>query len=796
MALAATILSTTAAWPARAEPPADGPQSTGVDLANPEAGITDPVGGFPVLDRNCKAGQVDVNTATAQEISGRFGLATQPTVQRIIAGRPWLTPGDLVSVPGVPPTLEPRLVSDGCATPLVIPEPAPSACTSNSQVDLQVAPLSKIMESLNLPRVTAEAIIAHRPVPQNLLQIVAPRTPGFDANRVAQLRSKRLVCVTPPPSTFAGTDYRFVYPASGGVVTAFGDARYALIVPPGVVSQPGVIRVTPVTGQDLPTADVHIFGPFAGQVAVRLPDVSEGEPLVFHDAADGLRVSWGEGTLSEPAGTVVSTAKSLSEFSSSDRDLLCGTALRYSMSVTCTNTSPVDELLSAVTAMLATGTAERMNRFTAPNGECIEPLRDLVSEGSTPPGLICSASAEGSSSTWTFENALTSVIVDGLIESFGAVYHNVQSGAATRDTYGSSPGSSPTDGPLSGPAARFLADELGLIVGGHARNYVKNAGDGASSAKSFGARARVHQLAFGLFNIGDILDAAAEVAQIDTPWTLASCADKLSATIDHNAGPGPALQCAKDLADGVLAAAIIKFGDSPAAKKLIVLKAALGKLFVGFAVANYGSSLISRLATGGIWNDQTLTFQHLAPLPPVGGGGGSGGPNDGRDPGSLSLDGTGNFIARVGESGESWLVDQGGNARPILDGNTFACYATRLVVVDYVNTYMIGGKRFLRLNPDAEVVSQPAPACLITPFQTWTYEPTGPGATPVNVILRGQFDGAKYPAWLINSAGQIQSIPLGGDYVCLAFSNPVLWDVPFEKIQAWPNVGTEPAICG
>lgn len=502
VALAAAILSSTAAWPAQATSSAAAPQSTIVDLANPEAGITDPVGGFPVLNRNCGAGQVDVNTATAQEIAGRFGLATQPTVQRIIAGRPWLTPGDLVSVPGVPPTLEPRLVSDGCATPLAIPEPAPSACTTTSQVDLQVAPLSTIMKSLNLPRVTAEAIIAHRPVPQNLLQIVAPRTPGLNADRVAQLRSKGLVCVTPPPSTFAGADYRFIYPASGGVVSAFGDARYALVVPPGAIGQPTVIKVTPVPNRDLPTADFHIFGSFTGEVVVRLPDVSEGEPLVFHDADDGLRVSWGDGTLSEPAGTVVSTATSLSEFSSSDRDLLCGTALRYSTNLTCTNTSPEDELLSAVMAKLAKGTAVRMNRFTAPNGECFEQLGDLVSEGSTPPGLICSASSEGSSSTWTFENALTSVIVDGLIESFGAVYHNVQSGASTRDTYGSSPGSSPTDGPLSGPAARFLADELGLIVGGHARNYVKNAGDAATSAESFGARARVHELAFGLFNIG------------------------------------------------------------------------------------------------------------------------------------------------------------------------------------------------------------------------------------------------------------------------------------------------------
>jgi DNA uptake protein ComE-like DNA-binding protein len=127
--------------------------SADLDLEDPEAAIGDPVADVDVLDRNCTGDQVDVNTATVEEISERFELDSSPTVERIVEGRPWLTPGDLVSVPGVPPVLEPTLVTDGCATPLTVPEPAPSACTSSEQVDLQVASVNEIRRELRVPRV-------------------------------------------------------------------------------------------------------------------------------------------------------------------------------------------------------------------------------------------------------------------------------------------------------------------------------------------------------------------------------------------------------------------------------------------------------------------------------------------------------------------------------------------------------------------------------------------------------------------------------------------------------------------
>ena len=61
-----------------------------------------------------------------------------------------------------------------------------------------------------------------------------------------------------------------------------------------------------------------------------------------------------------------------------------------------------------------------------------------------------------------------------------------------------------------------------------------------------------------------------------------------------------------------------------------------------------------------------------------------------------------------------------------------------------------------------------------------------------DIILRNP-DGN---TWLINTAGEIQTIPDGGTYLCLATTNPVIWNVPEPAIDNWPPSGNEPAACG
>lgn len=765
-----------------------------VDLRDPAAGISDPAASVGVLRRDCAPRQVDVNKAPAAEIADTFGLATFPTVDRIIAARPWLTASDLVSVPGVPPELEPVLAARGCATPLTLPEPAPLACTDSSQVDLQVAGAAEIARRLRLPRVTAEAIVAHRPVPQDLTQIVAPRTPGLDAPRARQL-ARLAACVTPVPYRYTGTDWRWVYPQAGAVVTSSLDDDFALIVPPGAVEGGAAYaRVTPHYDRGLPTADVHVYSAFSGELAVRLRDVGAGAPIVLHEAATGLRASWGQGAVAEPGGTVVAALTSTSEVAATGYDLMCGEPRPYTMNVFCMGTSPRDVPLFEIIDGAGRATGARMDRYPGNQGECFRADLALISEGSLPTGLTCSASMNnpGISSTWAFENQLSSVIVDGLIESFGAVYRIYHSGGvAPEDSFATSPGSD-HDGTWSGPMARWLAGQ-GFLVAGTAMNHVKNQGEPATAVTAFADGIRVLGVIYTVFQITGVVDAATTLLEVSVPaLDLAKCGIQIVDALNGSGSTSAVVTCLTGAADFALTKAAKEVGETTeTGSKLKGVAEGLKKLFFGLTVADFGSAVVSSWLTGGKFAAQTLSFQHLAPAPPAGGGGGGGS----RSPGSLALDGSGNFIARTGD-GEGFLVGDDGYAREIGEPNTFLCYAGRLVVIDYVPDYAIGGTRYLRLGLDAEVVPGNAEPCQVVPFRSWDFAPPPAGNTPTSVILRGKLDSdGKHPSWLINSAGRIQTILDGPTYICLAAYNPVLWEVPFTSVQSWPP-GNEPASCG
>jgi hypothetical protein len=776
-----------------------------VDVDNPEDGITDPAAGVEVLDRNCADGQTDVNTAAAGEIAAAFGLASLPTVDRIIEGRPWLTPGDLVSVPGVGPEREPILAANGCATPLTLPEEAPLACTSDDQVDLQVASATQISKKAKLPMVAANAIVAHRPVPQDLTQLVAPRTPGLDVDKVAGLVAAERVCVTPVPFTYVGTDWRWIYPAKGGVVESSHDSNYALIVPPGTVTDSTFGKVTPVLEEPLPTADFHLYRPFTGEVAVRLPDFGAGDPVLLHQAAGGLSVSWGRSTAAEPGGTVVGPVKSLSEVSSSglqafcNRDLLAG----YSMNVFCMDESPRDLPIIELIEKAGRVTGERRAAYRS-SGECATAgdVR-LIVDGSTPPGLLCSATvnaANQTKSTWTFNNVLAGAIVEGFIESFGGVYNvKITEGVSPVATYSTSPG--PEDsGVVSGLVARALAD-LGVLVPGTARNFVKPQGEAPTVTTAFVEGPATASMFYAIFQSLGIADAASALAQRQSPAAgIVECAGKAVDAANGNGSTGAAIECfeaAITVGLQVNAEIADEAGDAASAAKLRGYAEGLSKFSFALQLTNYGSSMITSILAGGGLNDQSMKFQYLFPPPAAGGGSGGGGDGSGGSAtaSAIGLDGTGNFIART-STGDGFLVYPTGTAYRIKDGGDFLCYARRLAVVDYVQYFTVGSNAYLNLGPDVAVESSDAPDCSIVPFRIWDYEPPPQGNTPYNVILRGQFDGTKHPSWLINNRGEIQTIPDGNTYICLAATNPVIWDVPFSEIQEWRPVGTEPASCG
>jgi hypothetical protein len=282
-----------------------------IDLSNPTATVNDPAANLVPVDTSCTGGKVDLNTASANDLATSLGIHSGPTVERLIQLRPWLKGADLSSVPGIGPPLAARIAPKTCATQPAPPANQPLACTSSAQVDLNTASAATIHSTLGLPAVAVNALIAARPLSQNLSQYVAPRVPGFTRPAVDSWMSAGTVCVTPAPFIGGSALYRWITASGGAVIRQSG---FALIVPPGRVKDPAGAygAVTPMAPEDgvLPQADYHIYGRWntgTTSVAVQGPYIAPGapgRPVVFHDAEDGMRMSIGDGTaLSTVDGT-------------------------------------------------------------------------------------------------------------------------------------------------------------------------------------------------------------------------------------------------------------------------------------------------------------------------------------------------------------------------------------------------------------------------------------------------------------------------------------------------------------
>ncbi len=282
-----------------------------IDLSNPTATVNDPTSDLPYVETECHPGQTDINLASAAAISSQLGIASRPTVARIIAMRPWLEGADLSSVPGIGPQFAATIAPDVCATQPVLPPPTPMACTSSTQTDLQVATAPEISESLGLPLNTAQALIAARPLPQDLTQVLTPRVPGLSGPKLQRLINSGSVCVTPAPMMAGGSAWRWATSGGGTVVSRDG---FSLIVPPGRVTDPtgAYASVTPMSPDSggLPQMLADIWGNWtAGStpVAIQGPWIgteSTSRPAVIHDE------SGEDSTLSIGDGAVISTAGS------------------------------------------------------------------------------------------------------------------------------------------------------------------------------------------------------------------------------------------------------------------------------------------------------------------------------------------------------------------------------------------------------------------------------------------------------------------------------------------------------
>lgn len=772
-----------------------------IDLTAPERSITDPLADVRPLDRNCSAQQVDVNTASASEIATALKINSRPTIDRVIGGRPWLKATDIVSVPGIPPSAGSRIAADACATPTTLPLPTPLACVTDTiAVDLQSASATEITSRLGLPRSTVDSLIAARPLPQDLHQVATPRVTGLADPKIDRLVNDGAVCVTPAPFTFAAKTWRWASQQYGVVVADATDARYALIVPPGTAAGPTGIwgTVTQISGT-LPSASLHLYGSWSGEVGARLPDPADrpaGRPAVQHNTSTGdIAFSWGDNVARESAGTIVAALSSLSTVIAMDLSPLClPVAQRQGIdqgAFFCAGDSPRDT--SAVTLVKARGAyaGRYAARFPAP-GPCGVAIAGAISSGKLPFSLNCGfESSDSTNAAWRISNGSGVSEVGGLVTVFGTLALRFALG---NHEYETPKESVQVEGRLYGlvgkEVAKLLVQHTNRLLPGTSLTITKRRGSGPSSFRQQLDNDEWADM-WALFHVLEIADAGFDVAGVRTfgQLGLADCVNQIAGS--EGAPDLAAIKtCVFEHADlylqGLEDAANFS-NDKSRARTFASIRAGLKIVTRALSLADLAASYSVQISASVASGSEVLTLEYLSPPPPAGSGIGG-------------LSGNGTFIARTAAR-KGYLVDpSAGTARSITNGGDFLCYARNRYVIDLVKTFSTDGETtFLHLDPAVEILdANPAPACTAQTVGpgSWTFTAPPHGNTPFNVILKGAEDGGVDSAWLINSRGQIQTIPDGGTYECLVHANPVIWNVPFAAIQAWRPVGTTPASCG
>ncbi|MDX8053752.1 helix-hairpin-helix domain-containing protein [Lentzea sp. BCCO 10_0798] len=735
------------------------------------------------LERDCAAGQIDINTAAVNEIARTLRLA-DPVAASVVSGRPWHRSADLISVPGIGPSKSALLAEAVCATPTELPPRAPLACVAGSDaVDLQSATVERIEARTGLGRPAVERLVSARPLPQNLEQVVPPRVPGLSLPAVKRLVDTRAVCVTPAPFRFAGTSWRWATGAHGAV-TVGSDPRYVLYVPPGkIAGETGAwatVKALPGELGVLPSADFHIHGQWRPEVAVRVPAPPHSDDaedvIVAHDRGDGeMSASFDQGAIESatPYGRVVTAAaSSLSTFTTYVSSG-CDDPVRRTGLFACSDTARRDTTAQALSVQWATATAARQAR-SATNCDVRNVRARTI--GFTTGGLGCTADMDAESGVWTFANdsGLFSGVVFPAVPSEGTFERKI-----TRDDMGV----------LSG----WLAGTM--IEGGHlppktTLTIRKNVGSGDTTLST--AAAPGHSAVWiGAQQFISLADEALDLLPVDEVLKAHQAYISCVGTVGLITGPdtvGSLFECLSGpIAELVeLAAARYATGDGLKARLASSAKL-IGKFFGrAFIVVDLFVS------AGSIWESQnrTVKMRTLAPPPAPPVGGQFGGPS-----------GDGSFVARD-DDGRAYVVEpiSAGSASyravHIATNGDFNCLVQSRFVFDDIQWSQ---------NSDGQMVLVlPGGGTAPVVDRNLTCDPSGPawnhvgvrhgGNVPDNVIVKMP-DWLGRGSWFINGEGKISPIADGGTYLCLAHRHPVIYNVPLDRIQAWPDVAEHPAAC-
>jgi DNA uptake protein ComE-like DNA-binding protein len=755
-----------------------------LDLRSPDKGISDPVASMRPLERDCANGQIDVNTAAAHEIARVLHLAG-PVAASVVSERPWHRPADLISVPGIGPSKSALLADAACATPTELPPPTPLACAAGTDaVDLQSATVEQIQVRTGLGRPAVERLVAARPLPQQLEQVVAPRVPGLSLPAVRRLLDTRAVCVTPAPFRFAGMSWRW---ATGvhGAVTVASDLRYALYVPPGRITEStgAWATVKPLPGElgVLPSADFHIYGQWRPEVAVRVPTPPRSgavaDVIVAHDHGNGdMSASYDKGTVesaTQDGRVVTAAASSLSTFTTYV-SAGCDDPARRTGLFACSDSARRDVTGGALSVEWATVTAARQAR-SATNCDVRNVRARTI--GFTSGGLDCTADMDNGSGVWTFANdsGAFSGVVFPAVPSGGTFNHEV-----TREDMGV----------LSGWLAGTMVD------GGHlppktTLTVRKNSGSGdttLSTAASPGWSA-VWASAQQVISVADEALDLLPVEEVQKAYQrYVSCAGQVGLITGPDTA-GALFACLSGTIAELVELAVARYatGDDGLKARLASGAKLIGRFFGrAFVVVDLAVSATS------VWDSQnrSVRMRTLPPPPAPPAGGQFGGPS-----------GDGSFVARD-DDGRAYVVE------PIVAGSAsyraihiktngdFNCLVQSRFVFDDI--------QWSQNNDGKLVLVLPGGSTAPVVERNLTCDPSGPawnhtgvrhgGNVPDNVILKMP-DWLGRGSWFIDDEGKISSIADGGTYLCLAHRHPVIYNVPLDRIEAWPDVADHPASC-
>jgi hypothetical protein len=759
-----------------------------IDLNNPTATLGDPASAMSPVDTECHPGQVDINTAAPSELATlSYYVADTRSINAIIAGRPWLTGRDLASIQTIGTNEAAEIAPRTCTTQPVLPPPTPMACDpSKIQIDLQTASGDQ-MHRFGLSWGTVDQIMRARPLPQSLYQVRNAMIQYFTPDRIAATLRMGNVCITPAPMYAGGTAWRWATPAGGAVVARDG---FSLVVPPGRITDTNgaYISVTPLRPVDgvLPRADAHIWGGWnVGEttVGVQGPWLGDpgSEPIVIHNADTGDRMSVGAGVAVSTVNgvpTVTSEQTSLSTDvygvtqCSSDilktlgvQNPLCGKDGRF------LSDADIVQYWKDLAGTMGHGVGATISEQPS-CGRIVGSKSVAASLGQVPFGITCSMSSPlgpnaFDQAEWQFtNNAHGDIKIPGTgvtLAHLGVLY-NVNVSGGTSNPHATTPGG--TD-----DLVRLLQENVDSYLFPSATLTVDkpmNSGDtfvdlsvGIAETAAWAGVMEILGGTLGLINqylalAPNAVSAIKACAHLTEDKMLECVKSAVTTAADFMTS-----RCSTD-SKGKLSCVGLTGGE---AAFWTTAKSFFKWLSVGEWITNFGFALGSSFGAG-----HGVLLTNDAPPPP-----------SFQPPPTPAPGGDGSYIARNPDpsSGRSVLVEPDGRILNIKDGGTFLCLAATRWVVD------VTGQDPLTKPTDGDAT------CTSSGAPQWSFAPAGVGNgnIPDNVILREDVRGAPgtvQQTWLVNSSGELQSIPDGGTYLCLAYKKPVIWNVPLTAVEAWP----------